>query len=91
MIELVGHFVDNLCVANISINQATSAGMSDFVNRVIRSGFALGRRSSTEEPEEHDLFPRLSRSNLRDRIVERDSFCLLHDIDEFKGNFLRFY
>jgi hypothetical protein len=59
-----------------------------FVSRVIRYGFTLGKRSSTKEPEDHDLFPRVSRSNLRDRMVERDRSSLMRDIDEFKGNFL---
>jgi hypothetical protein len=64
--------------------QATSAGMADFVNRVIRSGFALGKRSPPDEAEKHDLFTTNSRSSLGDQMFDRDAFCLSHDIEDFK-------
>jgi hypothetical protein len=62
--------------------------MADFVNRVIRSGFALGRRSSTDEPEKHGFFPTLSRSSLGNQIIDRNAFCLPRDIEDFKGDLL---
>jgi hypothetical protein len=85
---VLGRYVDCICAANLSMNQAVSPGTVEFMNGLIRYGFTLGKRSPKSEPEDHLLLPKLKISDIRTQIMERDANYLRDDIRALQGGLL---